>query len=163
MVPDMRREGILDQLPAKLRAYGQALNPETDRVVVLVDLDKDDCLDLKRRLVALLSHCDPKPVVLFRIAIEETEAFYLGDPAAIKKAFPQARLQRMKDYEQDSICGTWEVFQRVIGARSDDKVGWAEQMASHLGTEWDGKGANRSQSFQQLCKGLLRTAGEPVE
>jgi hypothetical protein len=162
-VPDVRREGLLDQLPAKLRAYGQALNPATDRVVVLVDLDDDDCLHLKKRLVALLDHCDPKPYVLFRIAIEETESFYLGDPGAIRSAFPQAKLQRMKDYVQDSICGTWELFQRVVDARSEDKVGWAEQMGRHLGTEWRGRAANRSPSFQQLCQGLLRAAGEPVE
>jgi len=160
-VPDIRREGLLDQLPAKLRAYGRELNPATDRLVVLLDLDDDDCLDLKRRLVALLDHCDPKPVVLFRLAIEETEAFYLGDPKALRKAFPQAKLRRLKDYQQDSICGTWELFQRVIEARSEDKVGWAERIAPHLGTEWRGKNANRSPSFQQLCRGLLRITGEP--
>jgi hypothetical protein len=161
-VPDIRREGLLDQLPQKLRAYGRSLDPATDRVVVLVDLDDDDCRDLKRRLVALLDHCDPQLVVLFRIAIEETEAFYLGDPGAIREAFPEAKTRRMKDYEPDSICGTWELFQRVVDARSEDKVGWAERMAPHLGTEWSGKGANRSPSFQQLCKGLLRITGEPV-
>jgi hypothetical protein len=162
-VPDIRREGILDQLPAKLRAYGRSLDSATERVVVLVDLDDDDCLDLKRRLVALLDYCNPRPAVLFRIAIEETEAFYLGDPAAIRAAFPQARIRKMRDYEQDSICGTWELFQRVIDARSEDKVGWAEQMAPYLGTEWRGKEANHSPSFQQLCKGLLQIAGEPIE
>jgi hypothetical protein len=162
-VPDIRREGLLDQLPAKLRAYGKVLDPATDRVVVLIDLDEQGCLDLKKRLVALLDHCDPRPVVLFRIAIEETESFYLGDPKAIREAFPQAKLQRMKDYEPDSICGAWELFQRVVGARSEDKVDWAEKMAPHLGTEWRGKDANRSPSFQQLCKGLLWIAGEPVE
>jgi hypothetical protein len=160
-VPDIRREGLLDQLPAKLRAYGRTLDAATDRVVVLVDLDDDDCLDLKKRLMALLDLCDPQPAVLFRIAIEETEAFYLGDPRAIQAAFPQAKIRRMKDYEQDSICGTWELFQRVIDARSEDKVGWAEKIAPHLATEWRGKGANRSPSFQQLCKGLFRIAGEP--
>jgi hypothetical protein len=162
-VPDIRREGLLDQLPAKLRAYGKELDPATDRVVVLVDLDDQDCFGLKQRLVALLDHCDPRPVVLFRIAIEETEAFYLGDPKAIREAFPQAKLQRMKDYEPDSICGAWELFQRVVGARSEDKVDWAEKMAPRLGTEWRGKDANRSPSFRQLCQGLLRIAGEPAE
>jgi hypothetical protein len=130
---------------------------------VLVDLDDDDCLHLKRRLVTLLDHCDPKPYVLFRIAIEETESFYLGDPEAIQAAFPQAKIRRMKDYVQDSICGTWELFQRVVDAKSEDKVDWAERMGRHLGTEWSGRGANRSPSFQQLCKGLLKAVGEPVE
>ncbi|HEX4966436.1 MAG TPA: hypothetical protein VF173_36850 [Thermoanaerobaculia bacterium] len=152
---------MLDQLPAKLRAYGRVLNPATERVLVLVDLDGDDCGDLKARLLKVLDSCDPKPVVLFRIAIEETEAFYLGDSSAIRKAFPGAKLRRLKTYDQDSICGTWELFQEVIGARVEDKPGWAEQMADHLGTDWQGGQANRSPSFRQFCKGLLSLAGEP--
>jgi hypothetical protein len=162
-VPDIRREGLLDQLPAKLRAYGRSLNPATDRVLVLVDADDDPCSDLKRRLLENLEQCDPRPVVLFRLAIEETEAFYLGDPTAIRKAFPQAKLQRMKPYVQDSVCGTWELFQRVVGDPVEDKVEWAERMAPHLGTEWQGRNANRSPSFRQLCKGLLVLAGESVD
>lgn len=159
---DPKREGLLDQLPAKLRAYGRALNPATDRVLVFLDLDDGDCLDLKQRLLAVLESCDPRPTVLFRIAIEETEAFYLGDPEAIRRAFPQARLHKMRDYIQDSICGTWELFMDVIGAKVEDKVDWAEKMAPHLGTAWRGARANRSPSFCQFCKGLLQLAGEPV-
>jgi hypothetical protein len=162
-LPDRRREGLLDQLPAKLRAYGRTLDPATDRIVVLVDLDEDDCSDLKQRLLDALRQCDPSPVVLFRIAIEETEAFYLGDRTAIQRAFPNARLSRMKSYAQDSICGTWETFQRVIDSPVEDKVAWAEQMAVHLGIQWKGRGANRSPSFRQLCQGLLRLTGEPVD
>ncbi len=161
--PDPRRQGLLDQLPAKLRVYGKELNSDTDRVLVLVDLDKQDCRDLKRRLLGILDACDPPPVVMFRIAIEETEAFYLGDPRAISRAFPRARLKRMQDYDQDSICGTWEFFSNVIGALVEDKVGWAEQIAPVLGTEWKGKDANTSPSFRQFCKALIKLVGEPVE
>jgi len=162
-VPDIRREGLLDQLPAKLRAYGRGLDPHTDRVVVLVDADNDPCRELKDRLLEVLAQCNPRPVVLFRLAIEETEAFYLGDQPAIRKAFPQARLQRMKSYTQDSVCGTWELFQRVIGATVEDKVEWAERMAPHLGITWRGAGANQSPSFRQLCKALLALVGQPIE
>lgn len=161
--PDPRREGLLDQLPAKLRAYGRTLDPATDRILVFVDLDDDHCGKLKERLLDILETCDPKPTVLFRIAIEETEAFYLGDPAAIQRAFPQARLNRMKDYVQDSVCGTWELFREVIGARVDDKVEWAERMAPWLGTAWQGGSANRSPSFRQFCRALLTLAGEPAD
>lgn len=160
---DSRREGLLDQLPAKLRAYGRALNPATDRILVFLDLDNDDCTGLKERLVAILETCEPKPVVMFRFAVEETEAFYLGDPAAIRKAFPQARLQKMRNYVQDSVCGTWEVFRDVIGARVEDKVDWAEKMAPHLGTVWKGSQASRSPSFRQFCRALLILAGESVD
>lgn len=159
-VPDIRREGLLDQLPAKLRAYGRSLNPATDRLLVLLDADDDPCVELKRRLLETLESCDPRPVVLFRLAIEETEAFYLGDPQAIRKAFPQAKVQKLGSYVQDSVCGTWELFQGVIGDPIEDKVRWAERMAPHLGTAWK---TNRSASFRQLCTGLLRLAGEPTD
>lgn len=161
-VPDIRREGLLDQLPNKLRAYGKTLDPATDRLLVLLDADDDPCSDLKRRLLETLASCDPRPVALFRLAIEETEAFYLGDPQAIRRAFPHARLQRLRSYVQDSVCDTWELFQTVIGDPVEDKVGWAEKMAPHLGTAWEGSDANRSPSFRQLCKGLLTLAGEPT-
>lgn len=158
--PLPRRTGLLDLLPATLRAYGKSLDPTTDRVLILLDLDHDSCLDLKQRLTLTLETCHPKPTALFRFAIEETEAFYLGDQVAIRKAFPDAKLKRMQNYVQDSICGTWEVFQQVIGAKTEDKPGWARRMAPHLGTNWRGPAANRSLSFRHLCRALRMLAGE---
>jgi hypothetical protein len=158
--PDPRRQGLLDQLPAKLRAYGKELRSETDRILVLVDLDRDDCLDLKNRIVALLDYCNPPPVALFRIAIEEFEAFYLGDKSAIRTAFQKSKLSKMDLYIQDSICGTWELFRDVIGETAEDKVEWAKLMGPYLTTHWKGSSANRSNSFQQFCKGMLKLAGE---
>lgn len=161
--PNPKRQGLLDQLPAKLRAYGRELRPETDRILVLVDLDHDDCLDLKMRMVDLINYCNPPPVALFRIAIEETEAFYLGDRAAIRSAYPKAKLSKMDSYIQDSICGTWELFREVIGEISEDKVEWAKNMGSRLTTEWKGGRANNSNSFRQLCEGILKLAGETLD
>lgn len=159
---DPKRQGLLDQLPAKLRAYGKELNPDTDRIVVLVDLDRDDCLDLKGKMVELINFCNPPPVVIFRIAIEETEAFYLGDRSAIRAGFPKAKIALLDTYVQDSICNTWELFMEVIRETSDDKVRWAKIMGNHLTTSWRGASANSSVSFQQFCKGILQIAGEPL-
>jgi hypothetical protein len=161
--PDPKRQGLLDQLPAKLRAYGKELNAETDRLLVLVDLDRDDCQTLKNRMLELLKHCDPPPTVLMRIAIEETEAFYLGDKTAIKKAFPRCKLQKMDSYVQDSICGTWELFRDVIGDTGDNKVEWAKTIGLHLTPKWKGTEANASHSFRQFCTGLLLLAGEMAD
>lgn len=157
--PDPRRQGLLDQLPTKLRVYGRELDSRTDRVLVLVDLDEQDCQDLKSRLLGTLEACDPRPTVLFRIAIEELEAFFLGDPAAIQGAFPSARLRKINEYEQDSICGTSELFAEVIGG-DDDKVDWAEKMAPYLGQAPE---KNASPSFRQFCRALRLLAGEPVD
>jgi hypothetical protein len=159
--PDPRRQGLLDQLPAKLRAYGRELRPDTDRILVLVDLDTEDCLALKGRLLKILDYCNPRPEVIFRIAIEELEAFYLGDRAAIRAAFPRCKLSRMDSYVQDSICGTWELFKEVIGEDGDDKVEWGRLMGDHLTAQWGKTLANSSDSFLQFCKGILLLAGEP--
>lgn len=156
------QQGLLDQLPAKLRAYGHSLDSSTDRVLVLVDQDDSDggdCRKFKARLVKLLRQIVPSPECLFRIAVEETEAFFLGDRQALKEAF-KPKLQLLDDYEQDSICGTWELFQRVIKATSEDKPAWAEKMGRVMTTEYEGKHANQSPSFQHFCRGLLFLAGE---
>jgi hypothetical protein len=49
--PPPQKQGLLDQLPAKLRAFGKALDPKTDRLVVLVDADHDDCRVLQKQLL----------------------------------------------------------------------------------------------------------------
>ncbi len=98
---------------------------------------------------------------MFRIAIEETEAFYLGDKKAIRKAFGKCRQTPYQNYVQDSVCGTWEVFQSVIDAPYEAKVSWAKAIAPHLSTATTGKNANRSPSFLQFLRALRALAGQP--
>lgn len=158
--PDPLRRGLLDQLPAKLRAFGNAFNPDTDRVVVLVDADDDDCMCLKNSLVQVLESCNPKPHALIRIAVEETEAFYLGDERAIRSAFQKFKSSAYRGYSQDSICGTWEIFQKVVGWKYEAKVKWASTIAPHLGTTRLGNGSNRSPSFRAFYRAICSLAGE---
>lgn len=160
--PDPKRSGLLDQLPAKLRAFGKGFDPATDRVLVLVDADDDDCVDLKERLTKLLAACTPAAVAKFRIAVEETEAFYLGDLPGIRSAFGSLAMSPYNAYVQDSVCGTWEVFAKVIRASREDKVDWARRMSATLGTDTTGPAANRSPSFLAFCNALRELAGEPV-
>jgi Domain of unknown function (DUF4276) len=159
--PDSKKQGLLDQLPAKLRAYSRSLDPSTDRVLVLIDADNEPCIDLKSRLSRCHKNNAPDLVALFRIAVEETEAFYLGDRKAIARAFPKAKLRRLGDYTQDSICGTWEKFRDVIDYPHDteDKPGWAAQMGKHLTVKFEDE-SNVSPSFQQFCCGILWLCGE---
>jgi hypothetical protein len=48
------------------------------------------------------------PQTFFRIAIEEMEAWLLGDVSALQKAFPKYDKFKYDTYKQDSIIGTWE-------------------------------------------------------
>ena len=86
-VPDPRKRLLLNHLPMLLRGYGQSLRVGRDCVVVVVDLDTRDCLTFKQEFITVLNTCNPGPQTLFRIAIEEGEAWLLGDASAVKSAF----------------------------------------------------------------------------
>jgi len=106
--PDRYNRALLHQLPAKLRAFAESLDPETERVLVLVDADDDSCEELNRDITRVARELAPGLTVLVRIAIEETEALYLGDLNAIERVFPDADLALARAYVADSICDTWE-------------------------------------------------------
>lgn len=157
--PDLKRRGVLDLLPATLRAWGKYFSPETDRVVLLVDLDNDDRSLLLEKLANMLAVIEPAPSCLFRIAVEEVEAWYLGDWAALKRAFPKAKKALWTTYEQDAIVKTWEFLQTIIQDPMDRKTSWAEKMGIELNVV-EGDSANRSPSFQKFCSGVRRLAGD---
>ena len=145
------RRGLLDQLPSKLRAFGKEFDSDTDRVLVLVDADNESCVDLKKRMLELLAQIERPPKVLFRIAIEELEAFYLGDLAALRNAYPNHDAKKARSYVPDSICSTAELFGEVIDDGGLNKVAWAETMGPKLTVQ---PKRSRSPSFKKLVAGL---------
>ncbi len=151
-VPSSRATGLLDLLPATLRSYAATKAMADDGFLVLVDADEDSCVELRERLVAMADALDPRPArLVFRIAIEETEAFYLGDLKALKAAFPSADLHRARDYVPDSICDTAELFGEIVGDGGLNKVWWAEEIGPHLSTD---PARSRSPSFRKLHAGI---------
>lgn len=152
---DPRLRGLLDQLPAKLAAFGKALDPNEERVLVLVDADKDNVEDIERTLDVLKGNLNPAPVVFFRFAVEELEAFYLADQKALQAAFPNFDRKLARQYVPDSICGTWELFGDVVGDPGGNKVAWARTMAKFVTTRAE---ESRSPSFRKLCSGLRELA-----
>ena len=163
---DPRKRFLLHQLPRLLRGYGKSLD-ESSSVVVVVDLDHRDCMTFKQELVDVLNACDPRPNALFRIAVEESEAWLLGDRAAVKAAYPCAKDSVLERYRQDAICGTWEVLADAIhsgGSAALAKVGypasgaakceWAREIAPHMDPD-----RNRSPSFRAFRDGVRRLAG----
>lgn len=157
---DARKRLLLDQLPKLLRGYGKTFAgypPDYPAAVIVVcDLD-DKCLKVFRQeLFAVLNACAPKPETRFCIAIEEGEAWLLGDIPAIKEAYPNARDNVLSSYENDSICGTWELLADAVfsgGAnglknKGGQTVGrgksvWAEKITPHMNVD-----DNASPSFR---------------
>lgn len=164
--PDPRDPTLLHNLPSKLRAYGNAEDPDLV-VVVLVDLDdRPNCVTFKNELRNLLNYCLQKPSYLVRIAIEELEAWFLGDPVAIKQAYPQVKQSILNEYVQDSQCGTWERLADAIypgglqalgkyGKRSvrilEQKRIWASKICPFIDEQ-----NNQSPSFQAFRDGVKK-------
>ena len=165
-VTDPKKRILLDQLPAILQGYGKSLTPH-DVVIVVVDLDDRDCLAFKKELVNVLNACNPRPRALFRIPIEESEAWLLGDRNAVKSAYPLANNFVLNSYVQDSICGTWEVLADAVyqgGAARLKNLGypdtgiakceWAREITPYIDVD-----SNQSKSFQVFRDAVRSLAG----
>jgi hypothetical protein len=137
--PNPRNRGLLDQLPAKLRGFGKL--PGSCCVVVLVDADDDNCIDLKSNLIDLYQNIESKPsCVLFRIAVEETESWFIADSVAVKSAYPEADLNKILKSPPDSIIGAWENLAKTLGRNPEDCIGadkfeWARRISPYLDLE----------------------------
>lgn len=150
--PSRTRRGLLDQLPSKLRGFAQS-RPRPAGVLILVDADDDDCAALAQEIARVATSQAPGLEVIVRIAIEESEAFFLGDLAALKRAYPQADMALARNYVPDSICGTWELLGTVIGDDGANKVAWAEKIGPCLSPSL---ARSRSPSFKALLRALTR-------
>jgi hypothetical protein len=159
---DVRKRILLDRLPCLLNGYGKSWQEYPAAVFVVCDLD-DKCLKaFRNELYAVLYNCKPKPETRFCIAIEEGEAWFLGDIPAIKKAYPKAKDSVLKGYNNDSICGTWELLADAIckgGAKELSAYGWhavgeaKSRWAEKISPDMDVKN-NKSPSFNYFRKKL---------
>lgn len=154
--PDIKHRGLFDQLPAKLRGYGKYMD-DCFLVLVLADVDKDDCVQLLNELNTMLAALPSKPPrVLFRLAIEETESWFLADWKAVRHAFPYAKLNVIQPILPDSRVGAWEKLAECLSRKPTevtgaDKTYWAEQISPYLDFA-----APPSPSLGKLLSGLNR-------
>lgn len=166
--PDPSKRLLLDQLPRLLAGYGNTYPDgiHDTIIIVVVDCDHKQCAEFLAELNLILNSCISKPRTLFRLAIEECEAWLLGDRAAITKVYPRAKKAILDGYVQDSICGTWEKLadaiypggSMVLQSKPYFEIGtvkceWAEKIGPHVNIE-----ANISYSFGKFREGLKRLA-----
>ena len=171
---DAKKRDLLNQLPRLLRGYGRTFfnYPEDYPAAVILVCDLDDkCLKVFRQeLFAILDDCNPKPETRFCIAIEEGEAWFLGDIPAIKSAYPKAKDTILNSYVNDSICGTWERLadavhkggSSALSAKGNQAIGieksrWAEKITPHMDVA-----NNASPSFSYFREKLFDLTGSRV-
>jgi Domain of unknown function (DUF4276) len=124
--PHQGKPDLLRKLKARLRGYSKWL-PTNYKVVVIVDLDGDECSALKQRMedcseAAGLSTRSKVGATAWqavnRIAIEELEAWFFGDWQAVREAYPNvvANIPARAQYRNsDAITGgTWEALERIL-------------------------------------------------
>jgi hypothetical protein len=160
--PFRDKQQLLREIPSRLRGYSRWL-PSDWRVVVLVDEDREDCLELKQRLVEHARSAGLGDRVLCRVAVEELEAWFLGDVEALRAVYPRvpSSLARRAGFrDPDGVRGgTWEALDRVLRRAGYPqglvKTAAAREIAMHMDPE-----RNRSHSFCVFRDGIRRLATE---
>jgi hypothetical protein len=147
---DPSKRILLNNLPRLLLGYGQTYQ-NIDYpicIVVVCDLDKRCHKEFRKELLRILKSCNPRPHAHFCFAIEEGEAWFLGDLPAIKRAYPRMKSRLLENYKNDSVCDTWELLadaifpggRRGLSARGWGGIGevkslWAENISPHMDVE----------------------------
>jgi hypothetical protein len=147
-VPHEGKQDLEKSIPRKLRAWRE---PGV-RFVVLRDNDGGDCHALREALAALCIE-GQRPDSLVRIACQELEAWYLGEPEALAEAFGDDSLRtiggKARYRNPDAVQRPSNALEELVP--EFQKVSGARRMASWLTRE-----RNRSRSFQALIAGLTR-------
>ena len=156
---DPAKRALLAQLPKLLQGYGRTYAgypADYQAVLILVcDLDNRCHKSFRKELFNILDQCKPQPDMQFCFAVEEGEAWFLGDITAVKAAYPKAKDAVLAGYINDAVCGTWERLADAVypgGAQKlassgyqktgAQKSAWAERITPLLDIE-----NNQSPSF----------------
>ena len=147
-VPHEGKQDLQKSIPRKLRAWRE---PGV-RFVIVRDNDGGDCCALKSSLSALCADAG-RDDALVRIACQELEAWYFGEPQALTQAFDGSQLigidQKARYRDPDAIQQPSRELVKMIPEYQ--KVSGARRMAANLSRD-----GNRSRSFQVFMEGVER-------
>ncbi|MBO5352413.1 MAG: DUF4276 family protein [Lachnospiraceae bacterium] len=115
-VSQVKTHRLLTDVPMYLKGMDAKLRNMSGKraIFVVLDSDNEDCAKLKKDLVQMYESLAIAIPVYFCIAIEEMEAWLLGDSEALLKAYPTAKRPLLQKYVPDSIIGTWEYLADVV-------------------------------------------------
>src|SRR5262249_46083140 len=165
------KSDLIGKLAGRLRGYAKWL-PEIARIVVLVDLDDNNCDALKQKMEQYAKTAGLRTRtsaggapwrVVNRIAIEELEAWFFGEWTAVRNAYPgvsksipRQPANRMSDGRRG---GTWEAVERVVRNEGYFSGGLRKmEEASAIGKHFDPASAE-SPSFVVFWESVLDTVG----
>lgn len=157
---------LLKNLEARLKGYRSWI-PSDYRIAVLIDEDRENCQELKARLeeaarsAGLSTKTQPEGgqfTVLNRIAVEELEAWLVGDPQAVHAAYPRVSKHfggNRTFRNPDQVAGgTWEAVQRLLQKAGYYSGGLPKiEFARSVGKQME-PSRNVSPSFNCFIQGL---------
>ena len=167
--PPKFASSLLDLLPAKLRAYNNVYRGKEIILIIAMDSDNNDPEALRKELYETARKYAPDIRSIVGLSTEEIEAWMLGDRQAVIDAYPQCDKKVLDSYEQDSVCGTWEVLCRAISENADKlidigypaighyKARWAEEISRFMQPE-----NNISPSVKNFKMALVTALQNPV-
>lgn len=168
--PGKFASGLLDLLPAKCRAYENIYKDGDLILAVVMDSDNHDPAELRAELYAVTGEFAPDIRCVIGLCTEEVEAWLLGDRKALLEAYPEADISVIDSYEQDSVCGTWEVLCRAVcpdtyrsvievgyPAIGNYKAKWADNISNFMSPD-----NNRSPSFKLFANALTAAIKNPA-
>jgi hypothetical protein len=159
------KHDLLKKLPKTLKGYSKWIKNDY-KIIVLVDLDRDNCIELKNQLESYASTAnlitkskslDKQFQVMNRIAIEELESWFIGDPDAIRQAYPRVgRFENKRKFRQpDSIINTWETLEGILQKARYFSTGLRKVEAADAISTYMIPIKNRSKSFHVFWKGVF--------
>jgi len=147
-IPHEGKKDLEKSIPRKLRGW----KTPGAQFVVVRDKNAGNCKAVKRKLVKLCTHSH-RPNTLVRIVCHHLESWFLGDLAAVEKAFTLsgvAKRQEQKEYcDPDKLANAEQELRRL--APRYQKVGGSRLIAPHLRID-----ADKSHSFNVFVSGIRR-------
>lgn len=171
-VKETKTGKLLNDLATYLRGFNKSLRYSPSAVFVVLDNDDRDTEPFRNELNAVAIKNNISIDYVFCIAVEEVEAWLLGDESALQTAYSCTKIPQLHSYIQDSICGTWEFLADIIypGGCSKmkkdcpsymeigkQKSEWAHNIGIHLDLS-----RNKSPSFNYFINEINKRVS-PVE
>ena len=167
--PPKFASSLLDLLPSELRAYNKVYAGKDLILIIAMDSDDRDPQTLRQEIYSCASKFAPDIRSVVGLSTEEIEAWILGDKNAIFDAYPDCNKEIIDSYEQDSVCGTWEILCRAISENAEElidigypaighyKALWAENISKYMLPQ-----KNVSPSFNTFKMTLITALKNPV-
>lgn len=145
------KQDLAKSIPAKIKAF--SFSPNT-KFFILHDQDSNDCKKLKADLLQLCQQAG-KPETTIRIICHELESWFLGDLAAIEKAYglkPQSLSEKQnqnKFRDPDRLNSAKEELRKLVSEYYPGTH--SREIAPYLSLN-----ENKSRSFQVFLDGMKK-------